>query len=233
MALDGADRFVDETAGEPPVKGYIHRPAAPSGNGLVLTHGAGGNSQAPLLVGLAEALAEAGVSVLRCDLPFRQVRPHGPPSPGNATRDQQGLRRAVALLKAEIAGQVVLGGVSYGGRQASMLAAADASVASGLLLLSYPLHPPGRHEQLRTAHFPTLQVPTLFVQGTRDSFGTIEELKLAICAIPARTELIEIPGAGHGLLTKSNRAEVVASISKAFLRFFSLRGKTGRANPAH
>lgn len=120
-------------------------------------------------------------------------------------------------------GRAFLGGVSYGGRQASMLVAAEPSLVAGLLLLSYPLHPPGRPEQLRTAHLPELRTPTLFVSGTRDAFGSIDELEAAVKLIPAPTKLIPIDGAGHGLLQKSNRDELPARLAQEFLTFFSLQ----------
>jgi hypothetical protein len=201
---------------EAPVRGFLHRSAVTSGDALVLTHGAGGNCQSPLLIALADAFAVSGVSVLRCDLPFRQARPHGPPLPGNAQRDQEGLRTAVRLLKEQFAGRVFLGGQSYGGRQASLLAAAEPALAGGLLLLSYPLHPPGRPAQLRTAHFPKLEIPALFVSGTKDAFGTIQELETAIRLIPAATRLVPVPGAGHSLLTKANRQELPGTIVETF-----------------
>ena len=167
------------------MRGFLHR-AAKAGEGfLVLTHGAGGNCGAPLLVVLAEKFAISGSTVLRCDLPYRQRRPRGAPSPADAKTDQAGLRRAVDLMKHQFEGRAFLGGSSYGGRQASMLVAAEPSLVEGLLLLSYPLHPPGRPAQLRTAHFPNLTTPTLFVSGTRDTFGSIEELEGAIKLIPA------------------------------------------------
>src|SRR5436853_7865612 len=133
----------------PAVRGFLHRPAKPCGDALVLTHGAGGNANAPLLVALAEAFAETGLMVLRCDLPSRQARPHGP-ARGNGAEDREGLRRAVEFCRSIMPGRIFLGGASYGGRQASMLAAEDSTICDGLLLLSYPLHPPGRPEQLRT-----------------------------------------------------------------------------------
>ena len=132
-------------------------PITPNGNGLVLTHGAGSNCQAPLLVALAETFAAAGYLVLRCDLPFRQDRSFGPPGPGDAKRDRAGLKNAVAALRNLVAGRIFLGGHSYGGRQASMLCAEQSEnapeIAAALLLLSYPLHPPRKPEQLRTQHF--------------------------------------------------------------------------------
>lgn len=166
---------------------------------LILTHGAGSNRNAPLLVALANALGEAGVYVVRYDLPFRQDRPHGPPRPGDAARDREGLRAEVVKIRESKGGKVWLGGHSYGGRQASMLAAESSGVVDGLLLLSYPLHPPKKPEQLRTAHFPNLQTPALFAHGSRDPFGSLVELEAAIAWIPAATRIMEIEGAGHEL----------------------------------
>jgi predicted alpha/beta-hydrolase family hydrolase len=181
------------------VRGYLHRPSGAVEHGLVLTHGAGGNCDAPVLLAAADAFVAAGLCVLRCDLPFRQKRPKGPPSPAGAATDRAGLRAAVTALRAVAPGRIFLGGHSYGGRQASMLAADDPAVAEALLLLSYPLHPPNKPDQLRTAHFPRLRVPALFVHGTKDPFGTPAELTAAIAAIPAPTRRLEIAGAGHDL----------------------------------
>jgi predicted alpha/beta-hydrolase family hydrolase len=181
------------------VRGFLHEPEHPNGDGLVITHGAGANSDTTLLKALAEAFAKTGVVTLRCDLPFRQQRPKGPPFPAQAARDREGLRRAVEALR-EIAGRkVFLGGHSYGGRQASMLAAEEPDVADALLLLSYPLHPPHKPQELRTGHFGSIQIPALFVHGTRDTFGTTDEMRAALALIPARTDLAIVEGAGHSL----------------------------------
>jgi hypothetical protein len=205
---------------EPRVRGYLHTPARPSHDALILTHGAGANCQSPLLVALANAFSESGVTVLRCDLPFRQIRPHGPPPRGSAERDQQGLRAAVEALKHQFPGhRIFLGGHSYGGRQASILAASDSAFASALLLLSYPLHPPKAPAQLRTAHFPNLRTPALFVHGTRDGFATIDELTAALKLIPTLTQLLPVEAAGHELLTPRNRATLPQLIVSTFSSF--------------
>lgn len=181
------------------VRGFLHRPDEATGGGLVLTHGAGGNCNAPLLVAAAAAFGAAGLCVLRADLPFRQKRPSGPPSPAGAAGDRAGLLLAVGALRTIVPGGIVLGGQSYGGRQATMLAADEPGLAQSLLLFSYPLHPPGKPERLRTEHFPRLRIPALFVHGTADPFGTIAELRAAVSAIPAPTQVIPIEGAGHDL----------------------------------
>ena len=220
MSSGKSEPFVNREAGEEPVHGFLHRAEGKSAGFLVLTHGAGGNCDGPLLVTLAERFAEIGLTTLRCDLPFRQRRPTGPPSPSDAKHDQEGLRRAVTLLRKEFSGKAFLGGSSYGGRQASMLLATEPSLVDGLLLLSYPLHPPGRPEQLRTAHLPELRTSTLFVSGTRDAFGSIAELQAAIKLIPAPVRLVPIEGAAHGLLQKSNREELPSTIVREFQSLF-------------
>jgi predicted alpha/beta-hydrolase family hydrolase len=174
-----------------------------------------------LLVTLAEAFAGAGFTVLRCNLPFRQDRPFGPPRPAEAARDREGLKSAVTAMRELATSRVFLGGQSYGGRQASMLLAEE-PIAEGLILLSYPLHPRGKPEQLRIQHLPKLHVPTLFVEGTRDPFGTIEEIDASRKLIPAKTELLTVEGAGHdlGFKGKAKRGELVNSVLQAFQKLF-------------
>jgi predicted alpha/beta-hydrolase family hydrolase len=210
--------FVDDPA-DPPVRGFLHAPSQPSGSTIVLTHGAGANCQSKLLFEMSEAFAASGFSVLRFDLPFRLERPHGPPSPGSAARDRDGLRRAVALMKQRERGPLFLGGHSYGGRQATILVSEDSQLVDGLLLLSYPLHPPQKPDQLRTNHFPKLNKPAFFVHGTRDPFGTIQEMKSALKLIPAPHVLFEVDGAGHDLLIKKTPGELPARVVSEFQAF--------------
>src|SRR5271154_1405302 len=184
--------FLDAPQNETPVRGFLHCPTNSAGDCLVLTHGAGANCDSPLLVALAGAFCYSGLPALRCDPPFRQLRSHGPPQRGSTERDQHGLRAAIASMRRQTSGRIFLGGHSYGGRQASMLAASEPGLVDQLLLLSYPLHPPLRPGELRTGHFPDLQVPALFVHGTRDGFGSIDEMVAALKLIPARTELLPV-----------------------------------------
>ena len=100
--------------------------------------------------------------------------------------------------------------------RATMLAAEDPNVAQALLLLSYPLHPPGKPAEVRTAHFPDLRTPALFAHGTRDAFGTIEEMRDALKAIPARADLLVVEGAPHGLPAKDT--PLVVSSFREFIR---------------
>jgi len=216
------DVFTD-TALDPFVRGFLHRPSSSNHDGLIFAHGAGGNAKSALLVALAEAFAGAGFTVLRCDLPFRQGRSFGPPRPGDAAGDQAGLKNSVAAIRKIVSGRVFLGGQSYGGRQATLLCAQEPKLADGLLLTSYPLHPPGKPAQLRTQHFPNLRTSTLFVSGTRDPFASIGEIEKAIQLIPAKTGLQVAEGAGHdlGFSGKKRPGALAATILTAFEKFFS------------
>ena len=211
--------FRDDSVAGAAVRGFLHRAERGDADGLVLTHGAGAHCRSALLTAMAEAFCGAGFTVLRCDLPFRQARATGPPPRGSAERDRAGLRAAIAALRKETAGRIFLGGHSYGGRQASMLAAADPEVAEALLLLSYPLHPPEKPEQMRTQHFPSLRTPALFVSGERDGFGTREEMESAMKMIPTRTELMMVTGAGHELMNAKKRGDLPERVVEAFLKF--------------
>jgi predicted alpha/beta-hydrolase family hydrolase len=210
--------FEDQSA-EPVIRGFLHEPAKSNGDGLVLTHGAGANCETKLLVEMSDALATIGFLVLRFDLPFRLARPFGPPRPGGAERDREGLRRAAVILKPKIVGHIFLGGHSYGGRQASMLLTEDPNVANGLLLLSYPLHPPKKPSELRTKHFSNLTKPAFFVHGTRDPFGSIAEMQAALRLIPAAHGLFEVDGGGHELLSKKSGSDLPTLVAQAFQRF--------------
>ncbi len=214
--------FADNAA-DPKVRGYLHVPGTPNNDGLVLTHGAGSNAQAPLLIALAETFSANGFTVLRCDLPYRQSRSFGPPGPGDAPRDRAGLENALAAMS-KFSARLFMGGHSYGGRQSSMLAAEDPTLVTALLLLSYPLHPPRKPDQQRTQHLPDLRTPALFVSGTRDPFGSIAELTQALKMIPAKTKLLAIEGAGHdlGFKGKAKQEELPRLIFSEFTKFSEL-----------
>jgi len=181
------------------VRGILHTPVSPAGDALILTHGAGSNARAPLLSALARAFTEAGYYVLRYDLPFRQERAQGPPRPQQAARDREGIARAAESVRRLAPGRVFAGGHSYGGRQTAMWAAEYPEAACGLLLSSYPLHPPGKREQKRTGFFPELRTPALFVHGTADPFGSIEAMREALKLLAGPHDLLVVEGAGHDL----------------------------------
>src|SRR5262249_48935549 len=138
-------------------------------------------------------------------------------------RDGAGPGAAVAALARVGHQPVCVGGHSYGGRQASLLAADDPTVARALLLLAYPLHPPARAAELRVAHFPRLRTPTLFVHGTADPFGTVAELRSALAVIPVPTRLHLEPGVGHDLgaarRSRGALADLAVRIAQRWLEF--------------
>jgi uncharacterized protein len=218
--VNSAIRAIADESAQPKVRGFLHLPESGNGDGLVLAHGAGSDCRSVLLTALAAIFAAGGITVLRCDLPYRQKRAHGPPFPGAAGEDREGLRRATDVLRQYASRRIFLGGHSYGGRQGSMLASEDGQLSAGLLLLSYPLHPPRKPTELRTAHFPKLTTPALFIHGSRDPFASENELRSALPIIPARTRLLEVPGAGHDLLSRKTQNGLPAQILQAFQEFF-------------
>ena len=165
---------------------------------VLLTPGAGADRTQSALVAIDEALTEDGIVVERMDFPYRKA---GRKAPDRAPVLLQAVVDGAAAL-AERAGvapdAIALGGRSMGGRICSM-AVADGLPAAALVLVSYPLHPPGRPEKLRTEHFPSLEVPCLFVSGTRDAFGSPEELTAETAAIRGSVTHEWVEGGSHGL----------------------------------
>jgi uncharacterized protein len=187
------------------VRGTLETPDKHTGatNAIVLTHGAGSDSNSALLRSVSAKLCEAGWTVLRCDLPFRQQH-SGSPRPAEAAGDREGLQQAVELLRKEAGktARLFLGGQSYGGRQASMLMAEPGAASlnvKALLLMSYPLHPPGKPDKPRTAHLGAIHIPVFFAHGVRDPFGTREEMEAAQKLIPASSQIFLVDGVGHDL----------------------------------
>lgn len=183
------------------IAGIAHEPDGTPTGVVLLTHGAGGNRDAPLIVRICDEWARHGWLAIRYNLPYRRRRPKGPPS-NSAASDQAGIVEAIELAHTLTDGPVIAGGHSYGGRMTSMVAAQGADLAA-LTLFSYPLHPPGKPERARTEHLGQIKVPTVFTHGTADPFGSIDELAAAAQLIPAPTELIEITGARHDLGSKT------------------------------
>ncbi|HSS22871.1 MAG TPA: alpha/beta family hydrolase [Mycobacterium sp.] len=184
------------------IAGVAHQPTGPPKGVVVLTHGAGGNRESALLQQVCDEWARRGFLAVRYNLPYRRRRPTGPPS-GSAAGDRAGVVEAIAFCGGLADGPLIAGGHSYGGRQTSMVVAADEAQVDVLTLFSYPLHPPGKPERPRTDHLPDIKVPTVFTHGTSDPFGTPAEVRDAAAMIPAPTEIVEIAGARHDLRSKT------------------------------
>jgi len=190
------------------IAGVAHAPAGAATGIVLLTHGAGGNRESPMLIRLCDEWAARGWLAVRYDLPFRRRRPKGPPS-GSAASDQAGVGEAVALARSLTTGPVLVGGHSYGGRMTST-AVADGLAVDALTLFSYPLHPPGKPERARTEHLPRITAPTVFTHGTSDPFGTIDEIRSAAALIAGPTEVVEVTGARHDLGSKTLNVPALA-----------------------
>ena len=184
------------------IAGIAHEPTGSPKGVVLLTHGAGGSRDAPLLKRICDEWAARGWLAVRYNLPYRRRRPKGPPS-GSATSDQAGVVEAIELARTLTKGPVIAGGHSYGGRMTSMVVADETAKVDALTLFSYPLHPPGKPERARTEHLPGISAPTVFTHGTADPFGTIDELRAAAALVGGPTEIVEITGARHDLGSKT------------------------------
>ena len=184
------------------IAGVAHQPDGPACGVVVLTHGAGGNRDSPLLQRVWDEWARRGFFAVRYDLPYRRRRPSGPPS-GSGASDRAGIVEAIALCRGLADGPLIAGGHSYGGRQTSMLVASKAVEVDLLTLFSYPVHPPGKPERPRTDHLPDITAPTVFTHGTSDPFGTPTEVRDAAAMIAGPAEVVEITGARHDLRSRT------------------------------
>lgn len=188
---------------------------------LLLAHGAGASMDSPVLAAMAAAIADAGLRVARFEFGYMAARRTGarrPPPRAEALMGEY--RAAVAALGGQ--GPLVIGGKSLGGRVASMVADElhAAGAVAGLLCLGYPFHPPGKPERLRTRHLAGLETPTLICQGTRDPFGTRDEV--AGYALSDRIEILWLEDGDHdlkprkavsGLTAKDHRRTVAEAVA--------------------
>jgi uncharacterized protein len=162
--------------------------------GLLLTPGAGADRNQSALVAIDAAATSAGITVERMDFPYRKAGRRSPDRPGVLI---EAVREAASALSRRC-DRVVVGGRSMGGRMCSM-AVAEGLDAAALVLISYPLHPPGRPDKLRTEHFGDITVPCLFLSGTRDAFGSPKELTDATAAIRGLVTHVWMEAKDHGL----------------------------------
>lgn len=164
---------------------------------LVLAHGAGGGQQSQFMVLAARELTARGISIATFDFPYmaqgRSVPDKGPVLEAHWREEIAAARLHAAFKRLPL----FIGGKSMGGRIASQVAAGQVDGISGLVYLGYPLHPPGRPDQRRDRHLPGIAQPMLFVQGSRDQFGTADEIRRLLPQLNARAELFEVPDGDH------------------------------------
>jgi uncharacterized protein len=201
---------------------------APNGDAstvFVCAHGAGGTMTDRAMVTVTRALGARGLSTVRFNFLYRERRSSRPdPMP----KLKEATTAVVARVRAELdPSTLIIGGRSMGGRAASMLAA-DGFDCSGLLLLAYPLHPPGKPDQLRDAHLPSIRVPVLCVNGTRDPFCTLELMKGVLERVTAPWEMLWLEGADHSfhVLKSSGKtdAQVMSEVADAAERWVATVG---------
>ena len=196
--------------------------------GLVLAHGAGAGQRSRFMVDAARALAARGITIATFDFPYVT---QGRSAPDKAPVLEAAWREAIAAARAHQAFTglpLFIGGKSMGGRIASHVASQGAEGIAGLVFLGYPLHPPGRPEQRRDKHLPAIAQPMLFVQGTRDQFGTADEIRALLPSLNPRAELFEVPDGDHSFAVRikvtGQRPEAVLEAIYGEVASFIVRG---------
>ncbi len=182
------------------VTAAVHEPtpeAVTAGFAAMLAPGAGGDLDGAPLVGLASVLADLGVTTVRVNLPHHEAGARAP----RADRSVGPFGRIFDAVREEVAPGAtwLAGGKSYGGRVATLASAERVVRTGGLILHGYPLHPPGKPDRLRVEHWPQVPVNTLFLQGSRDAFGTADEIEAHVTKLPRRATVLRVDGGDHSL----------------------------------
>lgn len=170
---------------------------------VILAHGAGGGQRSSFMVRAGQELAARGITVATFDFPYITAGRSAPDKPAvleahwRAVIDDARARPEFRRLA------LVIGGKSMGGRISSQVAAAGVDGVAGLVFFGYPLHPPGRPQQRRDAHLPSIREPMLFIQGTRDEFGTSAEIRELLPRLNGAVELVEIADGDHSFKTRA------------------------------
>jgi predicted alpha/beta-hydrolase family hydrolase len=198
------------------VDGALQVSASLHGEGataVVLGHGAGGNRLTPLLLSVAEGLAGSGRQGILYNFPYTEQRRRAPDPPARLEATIEAVAREARALGAS---RVVLGGKSMGGRIASQ-AVAKGTPADGLVFLGYPLHPPGRTEQLRDKHLPAIRTPMLFLQGTRDDFARFDLIEAVVARLQPLATLVAFEAADHSYRVPKKSGLLAADIEKRLI----------------
>jgi uncharacterized protein len=179
---------------------YRAAPHERAGPILILAHGAGANQTSPFMVHFATSLAARGIDTVTFNFVYTE---QGRRLPDRNDKLESCYRAVIeAVLSGKFYGdasrrKLVIGGKSMGGRIASQVASSGQDGTAGLVFLGYPLHPPGRPDKLRSKHLADIRSPMLFVQGSRDAFGTPDELRPIISELKAAADLCVVEGGDH------------------------------------
>jgi len=174
----------------------------------VLAHGAGAGMRHPFLESISQRLAEQGIATLRYQFPYMERRSRRPDPPAVAAATVRAAVAEAARIAPDL--PLVAGGKSFGGRMTSTAQAEEPLPGvRGLVFLGFPLHPPGRPDDKRAEHLAHVQVPMLFLQGTRDDFAALKLLQPLVKRLGERATLYLVEGGDHSfcVLTKSGRSE--------------------------
>lgn len=205
-----AERFAFEVGGNR-TSALFYGGEAGDGAGamLVLAHGAGAPQTHPWMVAMARAIASRGIPVVTFNFLYAETRRRAP----DRSDVLEGTWQAAigAVRERWRPGRLFIGGKSMGGRIATQVAAGEGVEVAGIVLLGYPLHPPGKPAQLRTKHLPQVRAPMLFIQGTRDPFGGPDELAPFLDGLPRGTRLVPIEGGDHSLGLPKSRGVTLAT----------------------
>jgi uncharacterized protein len=199
------DRFVFEIAPAEPITALVYGAPADADLSLIFAHGAGAGQNSAFMVKFATELASRGIETITFNFAYTEA---GRRVPDRNDRLEAAWRRMIAAYRGgEVGAQarrLAIGGKSMGGRIASQVAAADGDSIAGLVFLGYPLHPPGRPDKLRSAHLPQVRAPILFVQGSRDTFGTPDELAPILKTLQVPAELVVIEDGDHSFKVRKS-----------------------------
>jgi predicted alpha/beta-hydrolase family hydrolase len=211
-----AEQIRVDIAPDQSVTAVVYRGAAPEPAGLtlILGHGAGANQSSAFMVSFAAALAARGIDAVTFNFAYTE---NGRRLPDPKDKLEACYRAVIDAVRGhgEIGGnRLAIGGKSMGGRIASQVAAAGVRDLAGLVFLGYPLHPPGKPDQLRAKHLPDITAPMLFVQGSRDAFGTPDELRPILKTLAAPVELYLVDGADHSFKVPKSAGVAQAEVYK-------------------
>jgi predicted alpha/beta-hydrolase family hydrolase len=190
---------------------------------LLLAHGAGAGQHHKFMVGMAEALSARGVDVVTFDFPYVHARRGAPDrAPVLEAAFEHLLAWTTGRARARGRTMVFIGGKSMGGRMATHLGARGVPGIAGIVALGYPLRPPGKTGNERAAHLPSVKVPLLIVQGTRDSFGSPDDLRRALAGTTAAPTILPVEGGDHSFAVRGRKpAEVLSEVAGRIVEWCS------------